>query len=106
MVCCSTASRAPWDLQPGVEREIVNRVQSDVRAAVLEAQKTSTADNRGAVAKKSSHQAISGIGEVRDQCIGYQHARLGLKPADHSEECRARIVRHMTADDDLRNNAL
>ena len=29
------------------------------------------------------------------------HASLGLKPADHSEECRAKIVRHMTADDDL-----
>ena len=36
-----------------------------------------------------------------DRCIGCQHARLGLKPADHNEECRARIVRHMTADDDL-----
>ena len=30
------------------------------------------------------------------------HARLGLKPADHNEECRARIVRHMTADDNLK----
>ena len=28
-----------------------------------------------------------------DQCIGCQHARFGLKPADHREECRARIVR-------------
>ena len=27
----------PWDLQPGVEREVVNRVQLDVRAAVPEA---------------------------------------------------------------------
>ena len=26
---------------------------------------------------------------------------MGLKPADHTEECRARIVRHMTTDDDL-----
>ena len=26
-----------------------------------------------------------------DRCIGCQHARLGLKPADHCEECRARI---------------
>ena len=24
-----------------------------------------------------------------------------MKPVDYSEECRARIVRHMTADDDL-----
>ena len=36
-----------------------------------------------------------------DQCVGCQHAGLGLKQADHSEECCARIVRHMTADDDL-----
>ena len=36
-----------------------------------------------------------------DRCIGWQHARLGLKRADHNEECRARIVRHMTADDNL-----
>ena len=36
-----------------------------------------------------------------DRCIGCQHARLGLKPADHSEECRARIITHMTADDNL-----
>ena len=40
-----------------------------------------------------------------DRCIGCQHARLGLKPADHSEECRARIVRHMTADGDLNQRA-
>ena len=36
-----------------------------------------------------------------DSCIGCQHVRLGLKLADHSEEWRARIVRHMTVDDDL-----
>ena len=36
-----------------------------------------------------------------DRCIGCQHASVGLKPADNSEECRARIVRHMTADDDV-----
>ena len=36
-----------------------------------------------------------------DRCVGRQHARMGLNLADHSEECRARIVRHMTADDDL-----
>ena len=36
-----------------------------------------------------------------DRCIGCQHARLGLTPADHNEECRARIVRNMTADDNL-----
>ena len=64
---------------------------------------SSTADSWGTVAKKSLHQAISGIGKYgyTDRCIGCQHARLGLKPADHSEECRARIVRHMIADDSL-----
>ena len=36
-----------------------------------------------------------------DRCIGCQHARLGLKPADHNEECRARIGRNMTTDDNL-----
>ena len=36
-----------------------------------------------------------------DRCVGYQHARLGLKPADHNEECGTMIVRHMTADDNL-----
>ena len=36
-----------------------------------------------------------------DRCVGCQHSRLGLNLADHNEECRARIVRHMTADDSL-----
>ena len=36
-----------------------------------------------------------------DQCIGCQHAKMGLKPADHSEECRARIIRQMSVDVDL-----
>ena len=30
--------RVPWGLQPGVEREVVNRVQLDVRAAIPERQ--------------------------------------------------------------------
>ena len=37
-----------------------------------------------------------------DRCIGWQHARLGLKPADHNEECSARIVRHTSADDNFK----
>ena len=36
-----------------------------------------------------------------DQCIGCQHAKLEPKPADHSEECRARIIRQMSVDVDL-----
>ena len=44
---------------------------------------------------------LAGYGYT-DRCIGREHARLGLKPADHKEECRARIVRNMTADDNFR----
>ena len=94
----------PWDLQPGVEgeREIVNRVQLDVRAAVPEAQAPPpTAGEhlpRRVYIRRSVELARYGY---TDKCIHCQHARLGLKPVDHSEECRARIVRHMTADDDL-----
>ena len=36
MVCCSTASKGSRELRPGVEREVVNRVQLDVRAAIPE----------------------------------------------------------------------
>ena len=52
-----------WDLKPGVGRDIVNRVPLDVRAAVPEA-RAPPLTTGGAVAKKSLHQAISGIGEV------------------------------------------
>ena len=54
---------------------------------------------------------LAGYGYA-DKCIGCQHARLGLKRTDHSEECRARIVRHrppmMTSvrECKLRNNEL
>ena len=61
----------PWDLQPGVERGIVNRVQLDVRAAVPEAQ-APPPTTREQLPRRVLHPAISGIGE--DQCIGCQHA--------------------------------
>ena len=48
----------PWELQPGTEGRVVNRVQLDVQAA------SPTADSRRTVAKTSLHQAISGTGEV------------------------------------------
>ena len=87
MVCCSTVSKVSHGTcQPGVERDIVNRVQLDVRAAVPEAQ-APTDDNRGAVAKTSLHQAIHGIGEVRvhgPDVSGASMRELGLKPADHN----------------------
>ena len=49
--------------------------------------------------KRSAELAMYGY---TDRCIGWQHARLGLKPADHNEECSARIVRHTSADDNLK----
>ena len=91
-----------WELQPGVERKIVNRVQLDVRAAIpgRQAPPLTTGEQlpRRVYIRRSVELARYGY---TDRCIGCQHARLGLKPADHSEECRARIVRHMTADVDL-----
>ena len=91
----------PWQLQPGVERQVVNRVQLDVRAAIPERHAPPTVGEqlpRRVYSRRSVELASHGS---TDRCIGCQHARLGLKPADHSEECRARIVRLMTADDDL-----
>ena len=92
----------PWELQPGVEREVVNRVQLDVRAANPERQAPPPTVGeqlpRRVYIRRSVGLARYGY---TDRCIGCQHARLGLKPADHSEEFRARIVRHTTADDNL-----
>ena len=104
MVCCSTASKGPlWELQPRVaEGDVVNRVQLDVQAAIPERNRL----HRRQLGNSCQEEFTSGDQwqlaryGYTDRCIGCQHARLGLKPADHSEECRARIVRHMTADDD------
>ena len=93
----NSIKEVPWELQPGVEREVVNRVQVDVRAAIPERPPTTGEQLPRRVCRRSVELATYGY----TRCIGCQHARLGLKPADHSEECRARIVRHVTADDDL-----
>ena len=86
----------------GVEREIVIRVQLDVRAAIPERQAppltTGEQLSRRVYIRRSVELVTYGY---TDRCIGCWHARLGLQPADHSEECRAGIVRYMTADDDL-----
>ena len=86
---------APWDLQPGVERErereIVNRVQLDVKAAVpgRQAPRLITGElPRRAHIRRSVELVSYGY---TNQCIGWQHAKLGLKLTDHSEECCARI---------------
>ena len=94
---------APWDLQPGVEREreIVNRVQLDVKAAVPERQAPRLITGelpRRAHIRRSVELVSYGY---TNQCIGCQHAKLGLKLTDHSEESCARIVRHMPADEAL-----
>ena len=101
MVCCSTAAKESRK-NPGVEREVVNRVQLDVLAAIPERQAPPPTVGerlpRRVYIRRSVGLARYGY---TDRCIGCQHARLGLKFADQSEECRARIVRHMTTDDDL-----
>ena len=90
----------PWELQLGVARDVVNRVQLDVRAAIPDRQAPPATIGeqlpRRVYIRRSVELARYGY---TDRCIGCQHARLGLKPADHSEECRFRIVRHMTADE-------
>ena len=93
---------APWELQSRAEGGVVNRVQWDVQAAVPERQAPPPTVGeqlpRRVYIRRSVELARYGY---TDRCIGCQHARLGLKPADHNEECRARIVRNMTADDNL-----
>ena len=73
----------PWEPQLGVEREVVNRVRNPRETS-------STADSRGTVAKKSLHQAISGIGEVR------AHGQVYRVPACHRQRgtTTRRRVRH------------
>ena len=95
---------APCELQPRTEGGVVvvNRVQLDVQAAIpeREAPPPTVGEQvpRRVYIRRSVELARYGY---TDRCIGCQHARLGLKPADHNEECRARIVRNMTADDNL-----
>ena len=79
-----------FGLQPGAEGGVVNRVQLDVQAAISERE-----------APPPTQDVEFARYGYTDRCIGCQHARLVLKLADHNEECRARIVRHMTADDNL-----
>ena len=94
--------RSPWELQRRAEGAIVNRVQLDVQAAIpeREAPPPTVGEQlpRLVYIRRSVELARYGY---TDRCIGCQHARLGLKPADHNEECRARIVRNMIADDNL-----
>ena len=92
----------PWELQPRAEGGVVNRVQLDVQAAIPERQAPpSTVGEqlpRRVYIIRTVELARYGY---TDRCVKCQHARLRLKPADHNEECRARIVRHKTTDDNL-----
>ena len=93
---------APWELQHRAEGGVVNRVQLDVQAAIpkREAPPPTVGEQlpRRVYIRRSVELARYGY---TDRCVGCQHARLGLKPADHNEECRAMNVRNMTADDNL-----
>ena len=80
----------------------MNRVQLDVQAAIPEREAPPLTIGerlpRRVYIRGSVELARYGY---TDRCIGCQHARLGLMPTDHDEECRARIVRNMTVDDNL-----
>ena len=103
MVCCSTASdEPPWELQPRAVGGVVNRVQLDVQAAIPESEAPPPTVGEQLPRRVSIRRSVElARYGYTDRCIGCQRARLGLKPADHTEECRARIVRNMTADDNL-----
>ena len=77
-----------WERQLGVEREVVNRVQLDLQAAVprRDAPHPTVGEqlSRRVYIRRSVESARYGY---TDRCIGCQQARLGLKLADHSEEC-------------------
>ena len=94
----NSISGAPWELQPRAEGGVVNRVQLDVQAAIpeREAPPPTVGEQlpRRVYIRRSVELARYGY---TDRSVGCQHARSGLKPADHNEECRARIVRNMTA---------
>ena len=93
---------SPWELQPGAEGGVVNRVQLDVQAAIPERQAPPPTVGEQLPRRVYIRRSVE-LARYRntDRCVGCQRARLGLKPADHDEECRARVVRHMTADDNL-----
>ena len=93
---------APWELQPRAEGGVVSRVQLDVQAAIPERQAPPPTVGEQLPRRVDIRRSVelARYGNT-DRCIGCQHARLRLKPADHNEECRARIVRHTTADDNL-----
>ena len=80
----------------------MSRVQLDVQAAIPERQAPPPTVGEQLPRRVDNRRSVElARYGYTDRCIGCQHARLGLKPADHNEECRARIVRHMTADDNL-----
>ena len=98
----NTIRGAPGELQPRAEGGVVNRLQLDVQAAIPERQAPPPTVGEQLPRRVHIRRSVelTRYGYT-DRCIGSQHARLGLKPADQNEECRASIVRHMTADDNL-----
>ena len=88
---------ALWELQLGAEGGVVNRVQLDVQAAIPEREAPPPTVGEQLPRRKYIRRSVElARYGYTDRCIGCQHARLGLKPTDHNEECRARIVRNMT----------
>ena len=75
-----SVKEVPWELQPGVEREVGNRVRLYVRAAIpgRQAPPPTVGEQlpRRVYIRRSVELAKYGY---TDRCIGCQDARLGLK---------------------------
>ena len=102
MVCCSKASKEPRG-NYHLELREKSRTESSWMSG-LQSQRDKP--HRRQSVNSCRDEFASGDqwnwrGTGTDRCIGCQYARLELKPADHNEECCARIVRHMTADENL-----
>ena len=78
----------------------MNRVQLDVQTTIPEREVPSSGVgeqlSRRVYKRRSVELTRYGY---TDRGIGCQYARLGWKPTNHNEECRAGIVRRMTAND-------
>ena len=95
---------ASWELHSRAEGGVVNRVHLDVQASIPEREAPPPSPPPPPPPPTVGEQLPRRVYIRRSLELaryGCNHARFELKPAVHNKECRARIVRHMTADDNL-----
>ena len=87
-------------MQPRAEEGVMNRVQLDVQVTIQEREVPSSRVGEQLSRRVYNRRSVelTRYGYT-DRGIGCQYARLGWKPTNHNEECRAGIVRRMTAND-------